>query len=241
MSETRGGRGAARQRKSRIVIDVTQAAAEAQARRHGRFGRRGRVLTVAGLTALGVGLLVALAGYAYWSSYTKGPAYSLALLADAARRDDLQTVESFIDSGQIAQGFIPQVIDKLAAGSVQLPPGVDRGRLSAAIPALIPRVTETMREEIARAMKAVAAQAGDAAPVPLLALGISRAAEVREDGDAATVSLRSAERATELSMRRDGERWKLVTVKDDALASDIAARLAASLPPPAEAPRRRGR
>ena len=42
-------------------------------------------------------------------------------------------------------------------------------------------------------------------------------------------------------MRRDGERWKVVTVKDDALASEIAARLAASLPPPAAAaaPRRR--
>ena len=239
MSETRGGRGGARQRKSRIVIDVAQAEAEAQARRRGRFGRRGRVLTVGAMVALALALFVALGAYAWWRGYTKGPAYSLALLADAARRDDLQTVETFIDSGQIAQGFVPQVIDKLAAGAVQLPPGVQRGQLSAAIPLLIPRVSETMREEIARAMKSIAAQAGDSTPVPLLALGISRAAEIREDGDAATVSFKSVERPVELSLRRDGERWKLVTVKDDALASDIATRLASSLPPPGEAPRRR--
>jgi hypothetical protein len=47
-------------------------------------------------------------------------------------------------------------------------------------------------------------------------------------------------------MRRDGERWKLVTVKDPQLAADIATRLAASLPaapppPPQNQPRRRGR
>jgi hypothetical protein len=48
-------------------------------------------------------------------------------------------------------------------------------------------------------------------------------------------------------MRRDGERWKVVTVRDAQLASEIAARLAASLPaaqpPPQQQnpPRRRGR
>lgn len=241
MSETRGGRNAARQRKSRIVIDVAQAQAEARARRTGRFGRRSRVLTVGALVVLGVVLFAALAAYAYWQSYKSGPAYSLALLVDAARRDDLQGVESFIDAKQIADGFTPQVINKLTSGGVQLPAGVQGPQLTAAIPQLIPRVSETMREEIARAMKSIAAQAGDSTPIPLLALGISRAADIKEDGDTATVSFTSAERTTELALRREGERWKLVTVKDDALAVDIATRLAASLPTQVETPRRRGR
>jgi hypothetical protein len=59
------------------------------------------------------------------------------------------------------------------------------------------------------------------------------------------VKLNAGERPVELSMRRDGERWKVVTVKDPQLASEIAARLAASLPaapPPQQQnqPRRRG-
>ena len=244
MSETYGGQGGRRQKKSRIVIDVAQAQAEARARGRGRYGRAKRVLTIVVVVALALVVVVAAGAYAWWQSYTKGPAYSLALLLDASRRDDLPTVETLISADQIAQGFIPQVIDKLAAGGVQLPPNVQRGQLSAAIPQLIPRVSETMREEIARAMKAVAAEVGENTPTPLLALGISRAAEIREDGDAATATFKSGERAMELSLRRDGERWKVVTVKDDALATDIATRLAASLPPPPAAPpprRRQGR
>lgn len=213
------------------MIDVAQAQAEARALRHGRrFGRRGRALTVGALAAVALILLLALGGYAWWRSYRRGPAYSLALLVDAARRDDLKAVEAMIDGDRIAQAFVPQVIEKLAGGAVPLPPQVQRGQLSAAIPLLIPRVRETMHEEIARNMKAIAEQAGKDVPTPLLALGISRAAEIKQDGDAATVSFKSGERAIELSMQRAGERWKVVAVRDDALAADIAARLAASLP-----------
>jgi hypothetical protein len=47
-------------------------------------------------------------------------------------------------------------------------------------------------------------------------------------------------------MHREGDRWRVVTVKDERLAADIAARLASSLPAPAPAPqpqppRRKGR
>jgi hypothetical protein len=47
-------------------------------------------------------------------------------------------------------------------------------------------------------------------------------------------------------MKREGDRWRVVNVKDDRLASDIAARLATSIPanapaPPQPQPRRKGR
>ncbi len=241
MSQTLGGPGGGRQKKSRIVIDVAQAQAEARARRGGGSGRRRRILSLVALGAAALVLLVAVGGYAWWGSFTRGPAYSLALLVDAARRDDLAGVEALINSDQIAQGFIPQVIDKLAAGAVPLPPQVQRGQLDAAIPQLIPRVRETMREEIARHMKGVAEQMGKNTPTPLLAFAISRMSEIKKNGDAATIAFKSGERPVELQMRRDGERWKVVTVKDDALASDIAARLASSLSPPPDSNQTRRR
>ena len=102
---------------------------------------------------------------------------------------------------------------------------------------------ETVHAEIARGVKAAAAGAGDTSFL-LLALGIPRAADIREGGDAATAVFEREGKRTELSLRRGGERWKVVGVKDDELASDIAQRLAASIPqgpppPPAEQPRRR--
>ena len=232
-------------RKSRIVIDVDRVRAEAQAKRGRSFaGRAGRVLGVTGLVAVAV-LLVALVGsYMWYQGFKKSPPYSLALLLDAAQHDDVAAVETMIDADQIAQGFIPQVIDNLAGTGSQLPPQA-RASLTATLPTLLPRVRETMRDEIARALKGIGQNESSNLPFFVKALGVRQMTTVVERGDAATVTVKAGARPVELSMRRDGERWKLVTVKDPQLASDIATRLAASLPaqpPPQQQnpPRRRG-
>jgi hypothetical protein len=234
-------------RKSRIVIDVDRVRAEAQAKR-GRsvVGRAGRVLGVTGLVVVAV-LLVALVGsYMWYQGFKKSPPYSLALLLDAAQHDDVRAVETMIDADQIAQGFVPQVVENLAGTGSQLPPQA-RASLTATLPALLPRVRETMRDEIARAMKGLSQNSSSSLPFFVKALGVRQAATVVERGDAATVNVKAGDRPVELSMRRDGERWKLVAVKDPQLASDIATRLAASIPAapppqqPQNPPRRKGR
>ncbi len=231
-------------RKSRIVIDVDRVQAEAREKRERGFvGRAGRVLGVTGLVVVAV-LLVALVGsYMWYQGFKQSPPYSLALLLDAAQHDDVQAVETMIDADQIAQGFIPQVIENLAGTGSQLPPQA-RASLTATLPQLLPRVRETMRDEIARSMKALAQNDSANLPFFVKALGVRQAATVVERGDAATLAVKAGDRPVELSMRRDGERWKLVAVKDPQLASDIATRLAASLPaappPPQNQPRRRG-
>ncbi|MET0650297.1 MAG: hypothetical protein ABW208_27125 [Pyrinomonadaceae bacterium] len=229
-------------RRSRIVIDVDRVQAEAREKRSRRFGRAGRVLGVTGVVVIGVLLVLLVGSYMWYQGFKKSPPYSLALLLDAAQRDDVQAVETMIDADQIAQGFAPQVIENLAGADSQLPPQA-RASLTAMLPALLPRVRETMRDEIARAMKGLSQNESSSLPFFVKALGVRRAATVVESGDAATVTVNAGERPVELSMRRDGERWKLVTVKDTQMASDIATRLAASLPaapPPQNQPRRRG-
>lgn len=232
-------------RRSRIVIDVDRARAEAQAKK-GRsvVGRAGRVLGVTGLVVVAALLVLLVGSYVWYQGFKQSPPYSLALLLDAAQHDDVQAVETLIDADQIAQGFVPQVIDNLAGAGTQLPPQARAG-LTAMLPALLPRVRETMRDEIARALKGVGQNESANLPFFVKALGVRRMATVVERGDAATVSFKAGDRPVELGMRRDGERWKVVTVKDAQLASDIATRLAASLPPSAPAPqpnqpRRRG-
>lgn len=232
-------------RRSRIVVDVARMQAEAEARRRGRFSAarlpRGlKLASVGALAALTLLLLLALGGYLWWQSFRKTPVYSLALLFDAARRGELKEVEGLIDADEVARNFVPQIADKLAAGGGAAPTP-DRRQIEAALPALLPRVRETVREEVARGVKGFAEQSGRAdTSFPLLALGLRRAADVKEDGDAATVTLKTEGRQTEAVMRRDGARWKVVAVRDDALATSLAARLAGSLPPPpANTPRRR--
>ena len=231
-------------RKSRIVVDVERVQAEARARGARRFGRAGRFMSVTGLVILGLVLVLLVGSYAWWQGFKKSPPYSLAVLVDAAQRDDMQAVEALIDADQIAQGFIPQVIDNLAGAGSPLPPQA-RASLTAALPQLLPRVRETMREEVAREVKGISQNNSSSLPFFAKALGVRQMATVVERGDAATVGVKAGERPVELSMRRDVERWKLVAVKDPQMASDIATRLAASLPPAAppqqqHQPRRRG-
>lgn len=237
MSQAHRGGGS----RSRIVVDVARVQAEAQSNRKG--GRRRRALSIAALVVGGLLLVLLVGSYAWWQSYKRGPAYSLALLVDAAQRDDLPAVEAMIDGDQVAQGFIPQVIERLDSGGVPLPPQA-RGQLSAALPALLPRVRETTREEVARVVKEVAGQGDGRIPFFIMALGIPRAADVRETGDAATVKVNRGDKQTELSMQRSGDTWKIVNVKDDELAGRLATRLAASIPagaPPQGPQRRSGR
>ena len=102
-----------------------------------------------------------------------------------------------------------------------------------------------MRDEIARSLKGVGQDDSSQMPFFVKALGVRQMTDVNEREDVADVKLKAGERQVDLSMRRDGERWKVVTVKDPQLASEIAARLAASLPSAQpqqqNQPRRRGR
>jgi hypothetical protein len=235
--------GAGGGRRSRIVIDVARARGEAQKR---KGFRAGRFLSVTALIITGVVVVLLVSAYAWWRSFEKSPAYSLALLVDAAQRDDTQAVESLINADAIAQGFIPQVIDKLAGAGSTLTPQA-RAQLNTVMPQLLPRVRETMRDEVARELKGLSKDdAASRTPFFVKALGVRGFADVKEQGDTAAVAVKREGHALDLTMKREGDRWRVVTVKDDQLATDIAARLASSIPasapsPAPPQPRRKGR
>ena len=216
-----------RERRSRIVIDVARVQEEArQRKRRSLLGRAGRYVSVTALVIIAVVLVVLVGCYVWWRSFEKSPAYSVALLVDAAQRDDKQAVESLIDADQIAQGFIPQVINKLTDANSPVPPQA-RASLSSALPQLLPHVREGVRDLVAQDVKALSK--GHTSFL-LTALAVKSAADVKEQGDRATVTVKAGDRAIELTLTRSGERWKVVNVKDDVVASDIAARLASNIP-----------
>ena len=216
-----------RGRRSRIVIDVARVQEEARRKkRRSLLGRAGRYVSVTALVIIAVVIVVLVVAYAWWRGFEKSPAYSVALLVDAAQRDDKQAVEPLIDADQIAQGFIPQVINKLTDADSPVPPQA-RASLTSALPQLLPRVREGVRDEVAQDVKALSK--GHTSFL-LTALAVKSAADVKEQGDRATVTVKAGDRPIELTLTRSGERWKVVNVKDDQVANDIAARLASNIP-----------
>jgi hypothetical protein len=214
-------------KRSRIVIDVERARQAAHVPRRPTNWQKALSPRV---VALAAGLLLVVAGsYALWQSYKKSPEYSLALLIEAAQRNDLRAVEELVDSDRVTGAFVPQVIEKLAAGEGRAVPAPVRRQIEAALPQFLPRVRETMREEMARFAKEVAARSGEM-PFLLRVFALSRASETKEEGDIATVTFNTEDRPTELKMQRSGERWKIISVKDDAMAAGIAERVQGSLP-----------
>ncbi|HEX8476202.1 MAG TPA: DUF2939 domain-containing protein [Pyrinomonadaceae bacterium] len=230
-----------RRKQSRIVIDVDRMQQEAAHKRSRPrlLGRGGRILSVAGLIAAAVILLLGVGGYIWWQSYKKSPAYSLAVLADAAQHNDVKTIEQLIDADRVTRSLVPQVIDKALAsvggmGTLSAP----RRQIESALPQLLPYARDQVRAEVANGVKDVAEKTGGRLPFALLALGVPRMWESITDGNehgeeketVKTIVFKYGERPVTLEMRQDGERWKITGIKDDELAANIATRVVGSLP-----------
>lgn len=253
MSTLRGERAKDRKR-SRIVVNVEDAP-RAGKRRGGdpdrtvrepirrRMSRRGRRRAAIIVAVVALILLGAVAGvYGWYQGYKKSPAYSLALLVDAARKGDRQTVDALLDIDQVTHSLVPQVIDKVSArgqgtgqqqGGQQPVPASVRRYIEANAGVLIPGARDAVRAALVAGVRNGVASRADGQPFFLTALGARFAAdEIREEGDVGTVAFKSNNQPVTLTLQRagGGERWRIVGVESGELAARIADNLARGLP-----------
>src|SRR5258708_32572417 len=71
-----------------------------------------RPFAIAGLVLLSVLVVAGVGGFLYYQRLKREPQYSLALLVDAAKRDDKTEIDSLIDINAVVDDFMPQVTDK---------------------------------------------------------------------------------------------------------------------------------
>jgi hypothetical protein len=184
-------------------------------------GRWRRVLAItAGILAV-LAIIAAIGGYFYWQNLKTTPQYSLALLIDAARRNDQKTIDQVVDTDAVVDDFLPQITDKaIELYGRGLPPQAIARVAQAATPVL-PAVKERAREELPGMIREKTAKFSSI-PFWAIAAGAGRYLDVRIEGDTAYVKSLIPERPLEVRMRRNGERWQVVGVKDEALATKIA-------------------
>jgi hypothetical protein len=189
------------------------------ARRSPRRGRPGKILGV--IMAILLLLAIGIGGgcYFWWQGYKSSPGYSLALIVDAAQRNDTATFGQLVDIDKIVDNFIPQIENKAAA---QLPGVVDDllgKQIDSLLPKVLPKVKQAVRDEIAGEIKQLAKK-NQGKPFPLIVLAIAYTVKTQQQGDSATLDVTFKD-PLQLTMQRIGDRWKVIAVKDDALAARI--------------------
>jgi hypothetical protein len=176
-------------------------------------------------------LLVGLAigGFIWWRSYRTGPAYSLALLVDAAQRGDAGGIDEIVDTNKVVESFAPQVTEQATGRfGTALTPAL-RQQVEALVPRLMPRFQQRVHEEVINRVKEIGARA-EGKPFFLIAVSIPYILDITEDGDTAKATGTQNEHTMELTMQRNGERWKIVGVKDEQLAKRLVDDIAKDLP-----------
>ncbi len=212
--------------RNRIVIPLDQARADEPGRVRVRHsGRAGRVLGFIAIV-LAVVIIGALAGgYFWWRHYQTQPAYALALLVDAAQRNDGAEIDRLLDLDKITTDFVLQVKARVPGASTV------GGLLAAQVEQnLTPKLKPTVRDELIKEVQRLTERA-NGKPFPLVALAVPYLVDIKQDGNAATAEMKLQDEQLKLTMQADAAgRWQTVAIQDDKLADLIADSVKKNLP-----------
>lgn len=188
-------------------------------------GRFKKALGILGVSLFALLLFGAVGGYFYWQHLKRTPQYSLALMVDAARKNDQKALDELIDTDALVDDFMPQITDKaVELYGRNLPPAtIDKARQIAA--PLLPAVKIRARAEIPALIRDKVKQF-DRVPFWAIALAASRYVDIVREGDKAFVASKIKEQSdVNFTMKQTGERWQIVAVKDEELARSVAEKI----------------
>lgn len=162
--------------------------------------------------------------YVYWRSLRDTPQYTLALIVEAAKRNDQQTVNELVDIDLVVDDFLPQITDKaVELYGRGIAPDIIQRVARVATP-VMPALKDRARDELPVAIRQKTAELGNV-PFAAMVLGADRYLDITTVGDDAIVRSAVPERDLELRMKRREGKWKVVAVKDEKLATSIAQRV----------------
>ncbi len=160
-------------------------------------------------------------GYFYWRSFENTPQYSLALLVDAARRNDQAQVDEIVEIDAVVDDFMPQITGRaVELYGRGLPPQTIAKVARVASP-VMPALKQRARAQLPNLIRKKT-ERFESVPFVAMVLGAERYLDISSNGDTAVVRSKLPEHAFEVRMQRNGNGWKIVSVRDEALATEIA-------------------
>jgi hypothetical protein len=195
-----------------------------------RKRRAAKVLAILGIGVLVVLLGVAVGVFFWWQHYKTTPAYSLALLVDAAQRNDMATVDKIVDTDKIVDNFAAQVTEKAAGRYGAALSATVRKQIEALVPSLLPAIKQSVRDGVAARVKEISENNAGQKPFIIVALALPYVVNITENGDTAKATAIVHDQRAECDMQRDGDGWKVVAVRDDTLVQRIVDQVIKDLP-----------
>ena len=186
-----------------------------------RRGGCGKILGISAILIALFFLISAVVGYFYWQSVKLSPEYSLALLVDAARRGDQKAIDELVDTDAVVESFLPQVTDKATELYGRNLPADKIARVKTAALPLMPAIKQRARAEVPRVIQEKTDKFVQI-PYWAIALGAGYYLDVKPNGETAIVTSKIPERQFELTMKRNGDKWRVTGIRDEALAKRIA-------------------
>jgi len=208
-------------KRNRIVIDLNQPPSRATVKRASDRRSRSarRILALIGIIIVVVLLGVAAGGYFWWQHFKAQPAYTLALLVDAAQSNDNQGVDRILDYDKISETFVSDVRARVT-GSSSVLNGLTAGQLDQTVAGITPKLKETLREVLPGEIRRVSEPA-KGKPFIFVALAASYFANIQQEGAAATVDLKFKDEQIQLTMQPANDTWRIISIKDDRLTNIV--------------------
>lgn len=187
------------------------------------------VLVVLFLLFGGAISLAAAAGFFWWRHYQTTPQYALAVMMDAAQRNDVVTLNQHLNETDITTNVSTRVKEKaFNRYGATLTPEMKRLADSMMLSAL-PQFQQPVHDAIVKAIKDLASQSPKQ-PFFIVALAIPRFVNVVSANDTAQVTATVQGKKIDLEMKHDGSQWKIVDMNDDALTEQIVDNVIRQLP-----------
>src|ERR1700682_326871 len=194
-----------------------------------RKGRAVKVLAILGLVVVALVLALAAGAFLWWQHYQTTPAYSLAVLVDAAQRNDMTGVDTIVDTDKIVDNFAGQVTEKAAARYGGALSGDVSKTIRARVPALLPNIKQQVRDAVAARVREISAKA-DQKPFFVIALAMPYFVSVKTTDDKANAIANIHDQQVKLDLVRSGDLWRVVAVQDDALVQRLVDEVIKDLP-----------
>lgn len=176
-----------------------------------------------------VAVVALIGGFVWWRHYQSTPTYSLTLMVDAAQRNDVAEFQKQIDDDEIAKNLVASVSQKAAGRYGLALSGPMQNQIDTVVPSLLPRIKQTIHDEVAKEIKAFSSASEPRSFIVLL-FTVPSLVKVTTEGDIAKATAAIRDRTIELTMKRDADRWKVTDFKDDVVVQRIVDSVMKDLP-----------